>query len=56
MPRFIGIRTAATEYHISRGQIYKAIKTNQLKAYKPGGRRLLVKREDFESWIENYPA
>ena len=48
---FTGVKEASKEYHISSHTILDAVHKRELKAYKPGGRRLSLKIVDIENWI-----
>jgi excisionase family DNA binding protein len=53
---FIGLREASRIYHISSRTLLNAVHTGELKAYKPGGRRLSIRCTDIETWIMSKPA
>lgn len=53
---WLGVREAANLYRISKDTILAAIHKGDLKAYKPGGRRLIFKQIDFDTWIMSKPA
>lgn len=55
-PSFIGLRESASSYHISTRTLLTAIHTNELKAYRPGGRRLSIRVTELENWIMSKPV
>lgn len=53
---FLKVQEAAKAYGIGRNLLYNAIRTKELKSYKPNGRDYLLKVEELEKWIESKPA
>lgn len=49
---FIKVKEAVALYGIGENIFYKAIKSHELKAYKPNNRDFLLKVSEIESWIE----
>jgi excisionase family DNA binding protein len=56
MKPFYKVKEAATVYGIGRNRLYNAIKTKELRAYKPNCKVLLLKASEIEEWILKYPA
>ena len=52
MKTFLKVKEAAVFYGIGRNLLYTAIKTKELKAYKPNCRDFLLKVTEIEAWIE----
>lgn len=56
MENFIKVKKAAEIYGIGKNLLYEAIRTKELKAYKPNGRDFLIKASELEDWIESHPT
>jgi excisionase family DNA binding protein len=53
MAEFMKVRMAVEKYHIGKGVFYDAIRSGELKAYKPNKRDYLLKSTEIEAWIES---
>ena len=53
---FIKIKEAVSTYGIGENIFYRAIKSKELRAYKPNNRDFLLKVTEIESWIESKPV
>ena len=49
---FLKIKEASEKYRIGKNQLYRAIESGALKAYRPNGRDFLIKVCDIESWMD----
>ena len=56
MKSFFKVREAAEYYGIGKNRIYDAIKSKEIKAYKPNRKVFLLKTADIEAWIEKFPV
>jgi len=56
IPSFIGLREAAKIYHVSTRTLLASVHNGELKAYRPGGRRLSIRCTDIENWIMSKPV
>jgi excisionase family DNA binding protein len=52
VPQFLKIREANKIFRIGLNTLYSAIQTEELRAFRPNGRDLLIKSDDIISWIE----
>ncbi len=55
VPRFMRIREINKEFGIGLNTIYDAVRTEDLPAYHPNGRDLMIKADDVVKWIERHP-
>jgi hypothetical protein len=46
--------TMAAHYNVGPGMLYRAIKTQELKAFKLGGKLLRITKEDAEAWFKKH--
>jgi len=46
------VKEASSDYSIGKDVFYRAIKSGELRAYKPNGRDFLLKVAEIEAWIE----
>lgn len=53
---FLKVKEVIKEYGIGRDTIYRAIRTKELKAYRPNCRDFLIKVSELENWIQSKPA
>lgn len=56
MKTFMKIREAAKFFSIGKWTLYRAIRSGELRAYKPNGRDYLLKVSEVEKWIETKVA
>lgn len=56
MKTFMKIREAAKFFSIGKWTLYRAIRSGELRAYKPNGRDFLLKVSEVEKWIETKVA
>lgn len=49
------IREAAAVYSIGRNRLYNAVRTGDLRSFRPDSRSYLLAEEDIEAWIRRYP-
>jgi excisionase family DNA binding protein len=54
--RFYKVKEAAKAYGIGKNRLYDAVKSKELRAYKPNCKTLLLKESELEEWVEKYPA
>ena len=50
----VSVKEAAAQAEVSYDTILNAIKSDQLKAVQPGGRKYLIMKRDLKKWIEEY--
>lgn len=51
IPKMLTLKQAADYFGIGRNTLYKAIHTEELKAYLPNGRDFLLKADEVAEWI-----
>lgn len=51
--KYLTLADAVEETGYSKAFLYKKTATNHLPCLRPGGGKLLFKREDLEAWIES---
>lgn len=49
---FMKIKEACEFFSLGKGVFYDAIRSGELKAYKPNKRDYLLKSTEIEAWIE----
>lgn len=52
---FLSVHEAAKEFKVGRNRLYEAIKSKELRAYKPNSKVLLINPEDIIKWIFQNP-
>lgn len=55
-PGYIDFRVFERDYSLSRRTFFKLIADGKLSAYKPSGRKTLVKRADVDKLLEQSRA
>jgi len=51
--KYLTLTEVVDEYDFSKAFIYKKTQSNEIPCLRPGGGKLLFKREDLEAWIES---